>query len=92
MERVRRVISQGGYNYISVVGQNLAVSAEKKTILAFDSLHPAEDLDMMEAEVKDNCRPLFESIIWSISGFESVNSEWIRSYRIVADTGNRLKD
>ena len=51
MERVRRVISHGGYNYVSVVGENLAVSAEKKTILTFDSLHPTEDLDIMEAEV-----------------------------------------
>ena len=44
MERVRRVISHGGYNYVSVVGGKLALSAEKRTVLAFDSLHPVEGL------------------------------------------------
>jgi len=46
MERVRRVISHGGFNYVSITGDNLAVSAEKKTVLCFDSLHPAETLNL----------------------------------------------
>ena len=53
MERVRRVISHGGFNYVSITGSNLAVSAEKKTILAFDSLHPVEHLNLEKEEKKD---------------------------------------
>ena len=45
MERVRRVVSHGGFNYISITDGNLATSAEKKTILSFDSLHPVESLE-----------------------------------------------
>lgn len=48
MERVRRVVSHGGFNYVSITGSNLAVSAEKKTIICFDSLNPAETLDLEE--------------------------------------------
>ena len=53
MERVRRVISHGGFNYVSITGSNLAVSAEKKTILAFDSLHPVEHLNLEKEEKED---------------------------------------
>ena len=46
MERVRRVVSHGGFNYVSVLAGSLAVSAEKKTVLAFDSMNPMETLDV----------------------------------------------
>ena len=51
MEQVRRVISHGGYNYISVAAGKLVLSAEKRTVLVFDSLHPVEavELDLLQA-------------------------------------------
>ena len=35
MDRVRRVVSHGGFNYVSITADNLAVSAEKKTTMVF---------------------------------------------------------
>mgnify|MGYP001166994895 FL=1 len=51
MARGRRVISHGGYNYVSVAAGKLVLSAEKRTVLVFDSLHPVEavELDLHQA-------------------------------------------
>jgi len=59
MERVRRVVSHGGFNYISITDGNLATSAEKKTILSFDSLHPVESLETEPMHHEQEEKPKF---------------------------------
>jgi len=59
MDRVRRVVSHGGFNYVSITADNLAVSAEKKTVLSFDSLNPVEeslDLDEIQQQPEENAK------------------------------------
>ena len=53
MDRVRRLVSHGGYNYVGITGGSIAVSAEKKTMMVFDSLHPEEAALHMEEEKKE---------------------------------------
>eukprot|EP00088_Acartia_fossae_P001645 TRINITY_DN10655_c0_g2_i1.p1 TRINITY_DN10655_c0_g2~~TRINITY_DN10655_c0_g2_i1.p1 ORF type:complete len:571 (+),score=117.23 TRINITY_DN10655_c0_g2_i1:52-1764(+) len=59
MERVRRVVSHGGFNYVSVLAGSLAVSAEKKTVLSFDSLNPVETLDVEPVNQEQDEKPKF---------------------------------
>jgi len=52
MERVRRVVSNGGFNYVAVVGEELVVGCDKVGVMVFDSMNPTEDEEVRMEEVE----------------------------------------
>ena len=85
MDRVRRVVSHGGFNYVSITADNLAVSAEKKTVLSFDSLNPVEEsLDLDEIQQQPvNIIFFYLSCKWNIrSSCYQIQSWFYVKYRL----------
>merc|ERR1719369_2363370 len=63
MERVRRVASTGGFNYLGLTGTCLLVSANKGANIVFDSMKPlTEDVD---EEVGEGGKAEAPAFYWS---------------------------
>ena len=57
MDRVRRVVTQGGINFVGLVEGKLVLSTEKQATVVFDSMTPMEEVTEQEIQTAANKGP-----------------------------------